>query len=242
MRQRTVTSNGFFVDPLLMLGSLDHQSQNYHVLQNTYNILIYAYISSKYIYIIMFTIINQHPWSFIKLTGARTYNGSPLAAHRCSTATSLVQKHLTYRTHWTTHWQNIPQGFLGGEFGLRATIRFLAIQSVYGYVYFQDMNTSIYIYVIINFWTSSKTKMQFWGIKSNGAHWILVEKAHSAQGDDFLEAWNGENEEAKHAVCMYTNIQKTIHMQSYVHFSISAFFAYLYYELYYKYIYIYISI
>ena len=83
-------------------------------------------------------------------------------------------------------------GFLGRRVWAEATIRFLAIQSVYGYVYFQDMNTSIYIYVIINFWTSSKTKMQFWGIKSNGAHWILVEKAHSAQGDDFLEAWNGE--------------------------------------------------
>ena len=131
----------------------------------------------------MFIVINQHPWSFVKSTGARTCNGSPLAAHRCSTATSLVQKHLTYRTHWTTHWQNIPR-FLGRRVWADATIRFLAIQSVYGYVYFKIWT--------LNFWTSSKTKMQFLGIKSNGAHWILVEKAHSAQGHEILAAWNGE--------------------------------------------------
>ena len=160
----------------------------------------------------MFIVINQHPWSFVKSTGARTCNGSPLAAHRCSTATSLVQKHLTYRTHWTTHWQNIPR-FLGRRVWADATIRFLAIQSVYGYVYFK-----IWTHLFTYMWSISehlqKQKCNFWALSPTEPIGFLSKKHTRHRGMKFWRHGmvNGENEEAKHAVCMYTNIHKTIHM------------------------------
>lgn len=186
-----------------------------------------------YIYIIMFTIINQHPWSFIKLTGARTYNGSPLAAHRCSTATSLVQKHLTYRTHWTTHWQNIPQISWEASLGWGNNTIFSDTKCLWLRIF--PRYEHIYLHICDHqFLNIFKNKNAVLGHQVQRSPLDSCRKSTLGTGRWLSGGMEWWNEEAKHAVCMYTNLQKTIHMQSYVHFSISAFFAYLYYELYYN--------